>query len=309
MKILFCSDFHLNLTNRIEDYSKSMLQILEATKVVDAIYILGDIYHKRQPHPKEQEIFRKWIVQIKCNKFILLGNHDLNLDTHTLNEFEILGGAKIIKTPHILEINNKRIYMGHQLIEGAKLGPGDLDLKVKGATSLNNLLSYKADLYLLGHIHKIQAVKQEPPIIYVGSIERVDFAERNENKYFLILDTEKWKIQYHKLNIRPMQQIDIDLNILQSMPTIEEGAIVKIVVKGTKEQIQKFNEAPLRDALVKSLTYKIIHEIVKENKTRNNQISETKTILDSFTEYSKTKEFNEETTQTGVKLMNEVDSK
>jgi DNA repair exonuclease SbcCD nuclease subunit len=312
-KIVVTADFHLNLNNRIEDYKKSLQQISDIANQNELLLILGDVYHARRPIPREQNIFRDFLNTLKVPTIIVVGNHDTDIDATTLDEFRKFNIANVTLqfAPYILEYKGLKLYLDHRLIEGAKLGPTDVILNTREVVKIEDLLKkVQADFYLFGHIHKSQVVRKNPPMLYTGSIERVDFAERNENKYVVLIDVESKVYGYRKLNVRPMQQIDIDLSVSSDIPKVlEEGSIVKVVVKGTKEQIQKFNEAPLRDSLVTSLTYKIIHEVVKENKTRNNQISETKTVLDSFNEYSKTKEFDEETTQTGVKLMNEVDSK
>jgi len=311
--IVVTADFHLNINNRIEDYRKSLQQISDIANQNELLLILGDIYHVRRPIPREQNIFRDFLKTLKVPTVIVVGNHDKDIDATTLDEFRKfdISNVKLQFAPYILEYKNLKLYLDHALIEGAKLGPTDVILDMREAVKIEDILKkVQADFYLLGHIHKAQIIRKNPPMLYTGSIERVDFAERNENKYVVLIDPETKVYGFKKLNIRPMQQIEIDLNVSQDIPKVlEEGSIVKAVIKGTKEQIQKYNEAPLRDSLVKSLTYKIVHDVVKENKTRNNQISETKTTLDSFNEYAKTKEFNEYTTQLGIKLMNEVDEK
>jgi exonuclease SbcD len=38
------------------------------------------------------------------------------------------------------------------------------------------------DYVALGHVHKHQCLRQAPPVVYSGSIERIDFGEINEAK-------------------------------------------------------------------------------------------------------------------------------
>ncbi len=305
MRIGFVADLHLNINNRLDDFKRSLDQVREGTSTCDRVIVLGDIYHFRKPHPVEQKIFRIWLNSIKCEKWIVIGNHDRNLDTHTLNEFEIFGGAKIINPPHIFEEDGRRIYIGHEQVQGAKLGPSNLDLNIKSATPLEQLAKAKCDLYVLGHVHKMQAVVKVPLVLYVGSIERIDFGERNEDKYFMILDTKAWKIEWKKLNIRPMVQLEVDASKQEEILPQPEGAITKVVIKGTKEQIAKYNEGPLKEQLVKTFRYNIIYNIIKDNKIRNRDITETRTTEQSFEEYGRQNNFTSEELKKGLEVISE----
>ena len=88
------------------------------------------------------------------------------------------------------------VLTAHASIEGAKFGGERLvmlgnDLVLSGSLVKNKKLSYVA----MGHIHKPQDVNegQQPPVIYPGSIERVDFGEAREDRFFVIAHIEKGK--------------------------------------------------------------------------------------------------------------------
>ena len=65
------------------------------------------------------------------------------------------------------------------------------DLVLSGSLVKNQRFSYVA----MGHIHKPQDVNEgyQPPVVYPGSIERVDFGEAKEDRFFVIADIEKGK--------------------------------------------------------------------------------------------------------------------
>lgn len=72
------------------------------------------------------------------------------------------------------------------------------------------------DYVALGHLHRFQNLnpKGETPIIYSGSIERIDFGERKEAKGFcLVTIHEKKKVTYEfiKTPARPFIQIEVKL--------------------------------------------------------------------------------------------------
>ena len=314
-KIVVTADFHLNISNRIDDYIKSLNQISIIANQNELLIILGDIYHTRRPHPVEMNIFRDFINSIKVSVIMIPGNHDINLDASTIDEFYKfkINQVSMFKPPHVMRYKNLVLYLDHGIVEGAKLGPSDLVLHVKNSTTQEELLRKAvADFYLFGDIHKAQVVRKVPPILYPGSIERVDFAERNENKYVLLIDPESKEYTYQKLLIRPMKQLDIKLNeteVINFKQILGENinnAIVKIKIIGTKEQFQKFNEAPLRDALSTLFSYKIMYEKIKEKYIRNKNISESKDMGECFNEYAKIKKFDKYTIAKGLEVMESI---
>lgn len=99
------------------------------------------------------------------------------------------------------------------------------------------------DYVALGHLHRYQNLNPQghPAIVYSGSIERIDFGERKEEKGFClvkIVDKQKTTHEFIHVTTRPFIQIDITLNddssqteqILKQvrMHTIA-GAVIKIV--------------------------------------------------------------------------------
>ncbi|MDQ3812119.1 MAG: exonuclease SbcCD subunit D [Chloroflexota bacterium] len=68
------------------------------------------------------------------------------------------------------------------------------------------------DYVALGHIHKHQVMRQAPPpIVYAGSIDRVDFGEEHEDKGWVLVELgakgrAEW--QFRKVAARPFLTID-----------------------------------------------------------------------------------------------------
>jgi exonuclease SbcD len=105
----------------------------------------------------------------------------------------------------------------------------------------------QCDYVALGHLHRHQNLnpKGKAPIIYAGSLERVDFGERNEQKGFccVTIDQQNPKArtcsyEFRQLPTRPMLHIEIALEekadqtqqILDALKAYDlQDAIVKIV--------------------------------------------------------------------------------
>ncbi|TET06444.1 exonuclease subunit SbcD [Candidatus Dependentiae bacterium] len=97
------------------------------------------------------------------------------------------------------------------------------------------------DYVALGHLHRHQIINPNgyPAIVYAGSIERIDFGERNEEKgFYLVSIAEKNKTSYEFVPIpaRSFIQIEVQLQserdqTQQILEAIKQHAIDNAVVK------------------------------------------------------------------------------
>ena len=56
------------------------------------------------------------------------------------------------------------------------------------------------DYVALGHIHRHQALNQQPLVVYAGSVQRVDFGEEKDDKGFCMVEIDKSQPQGLRLN-------------------------------------------------------------------------------------------------------------
>ncbi len=99
------------------------------------------------------------------------------------------------------------------------------------------------DYVALGHLHRYQNLNPNgyPALVYSGSIERIDFGERKEEKGFCIVTINKKTDVVHefiKVPTRPFQQIEVDLQpdkpqteqIINAIKQINiQNSIIKII--------------------------------------------------------------------------------
>jgi DNA repair exonuclease SbcCD nuclease subunit len=118
-----------------------------------------------------------------------------------------------------------RLLCIHEAVEGAQVGPSDFTFRHGPDVIPGRMIPGNFAAILSGHIHRSQILthdlsgrKMAAPVIYPGSIERTSFAERKEDKHYVLLEFEpdgsaKGKlsgIQFVQLPARPMVSIEVD---------------------------------------------------------------------------------------------------
>ena len=154
------------------------------------------------------------------------------------------------------------ILTAHASVQGAAYGSERTvmlgsDLVLPASLVKDKRLDYVA----LGHIHKPQDLNEgnHPPVIYPGSIERVDFGEAADDKFFVIAEVEKGEaqVEWRKLEgVRPFVDRRVVLEtgenvtetLISALPKEEEleGAIVRLIVEYPREWDTLLDDAALR---------------------------------------------------------------
>jgi exonuclease SbcD len=119
----------------------------------------------------------------------------------------------------------------------------------------------RLDYVALGHIHKPQDLNEgaHPPVIYPGSIERVDFGEAKDDKFFVIAEVEKGQtqVEWRKLEgvrkfIDRRATLETDESVTETLigvlpkPETLEDAIIRLTVEYPREWDTLIDDAALR---------------------------------------------------------------
>jgi exonuclease SbcD len=116
------------------------------------------------------------------------------------------------------------------------------------------------DYIALGHIHKHQTIGSEPPAVYPGSLERIDFGEEEETKGFVIVDLQKGATSWRFVPVAARRFVTIDVDVREAPDPAERveravarhdvaGAIVRVLIKCAPAQRAQLQERALREQL------------------------------------------------------------
>jgi exonuclease SbcD len=176
------------------------------------------------------------------------------------------------------------VLTAHASVQGAVYGGERTvmlgsDLVLPGSLVRDPRLDYVA----LGHIHKSQNLNENthPPVIYPGSIERVDFGEAADDKFFVIAHVERkqTKVEWRKLKgIRPFvdrslrlkSQEDVTGQLQKCLPPVSklEGAIVRLVLEYPREWETLIDEVALRQYASGAFEFHLIRRPMVEARAR-----------------------------------------
>ncbi len=228
-------------------------------------------------------------------------------ETNSVNAFERIEeniGSLINDWIDELDSSLPIILTAHASIEGAKFGGERLvmlgnDLVLSGSLVKNPKLSYVA----MGHIHKPQDFNEgnQPPVVYPGSIERVDFGEIKEDRFFVIAEVEKGKdtkVNWHQLkDVRKFIDVRTKLKsseealkfLKEKLPSPKEmsGAIVRLTVEYPREWDSVIDESALRKYAETAFEFHLVKRPQSEARVRidGDQVISSLSPMDLLTQY------------------------
>lgn len=165
------------------------------------------------------------------------------------------------------------ILLAHASVQGAQFGSERFVMLGQELVLQGSLLRHPhLDYVALGHIHKHQALHPQgshPPILYPGSIERINFGEAQETKGFILAEISRGKSswEFHPLPTRPFldilvhppQQETFMADIFAQLPPPEQirEAVCRLQLSYPREWESLLDEMKLAKYFEEALSFQI----------------------------------------------------
>jgi len=176
------------------------------------------------------------------------------------------------------------VLTAHCSIQGAKYGiERTVMLGSDLVLSPSLVRDPRLDYVALGHIHKAQNLneKAHPPVIYPGSIERVDFGEVDDDKFFVIAHVKRGRtrVEWRQLKeVRPFvdchftlkSQEDVTGQIFRALPEPDRlaDALVRLTLEYPRDWETLIDEAAFHEYCSQAFEFHLLKRPQIEGRIR-----------------------------------------
>ncbi len=209
-------------------------------------------------------------------------------------------------TEHRLSPDVPTVLAGHVTLQGAELAGSERTTLIASEPkfTVGQLAVSPIDYVALGHIHRAQNRNPEghPPVVYAGSIERVTFKEREEEKGFYLVGVDPDRAPsadttFVETPARPFVALQVDAreaeapteHILDAIASATvTDAIVRVRYHVEEAQIPLVDQERIRDALSAADTIAAIERTVDPaERQRRTVVTRESSLEDAVRQYVK----------------------
>ncbi len=240
---------------------------------------------------------------------------NLNLEQINQKLQEVLANI-IAANAQKLDPKLPSILAAHVWVSGAQVGSESLmTIGQEHVLLLSNVANPALYYIALGHIHKHQVLSHNPPVVYPGSLERLDFSEEEDDKGFYLVEIEPDKetgkrqvsFDFHRVTGRCFLTININLEPQDADPTStilraiaeQEDKVRDTIVRlriSLPAQIEgQLRDNDIRNAIKEAHYFTIAKDIERETRLRlGNWTAEEITPLEALKAYLESKKVTPE---------------
>jgi exonuclease SbcD len=184
----------------------------------------------------------------------------------------------------------------HGTIDGAVVGAERQIMLGKDLVLPKSVVALPGiDYVAMGHVHKHQVLGEHPPVVYPGSIERIDFGEEHEDKGCVLAEIAKGQARwrFHRLAARPFVTIEVDVRNsadpqARVAAAIEKhdlhGAVVRVRIDARPDQAPQLRTDEIRRQVEERGAFNVAAIAIEVERTSRGRLGEAeRDLLDGLT--------------------------
>jgi len=245
--------------------------------------LVGHRPDSRVVETRRGPLFLAWLPYPMRNRLLSREEHQ----PKTIEELEAALRQVVSDILHDLaeqaaEHDMPRLLAAHFSVAEARLGSErSVMLGRDVAVQRSSLADPVWDYVALGHIHKHQDLNPgaHPPVVYSGSLERIDFGEQDEPKGFCWVELQRGSTawQFVPVAARPFRTLRVDVRgqedptaaALQALAELDvEGAVIRLQIRIGADQRAGLREREIERALDAASSLTIALEVEQEARAR-----------------------------------------
>ncbi|MGD9393447.1 MAG: exonuclease SbcCD subunit D [Dehalococcoidia bacterium] len=257
------------------------------TLTIKNVYVSNrpEVYRIPTPSGDIQVVSLPWL-----RRSALLTKEDTkNLTFEQINEKMQAAMTEVVaKKAEELDPKLPAVLAAHVWVTGAKVGSeSSMTIGQEHALLVSNIIHPAFDYIALGHIHKQQVLNENPPVVYAGSLERLDFGEADDEKGFYVVEItpdangqRQVKFDFYPLEGRRFVTVGVKIEPDDIEPTssvlkaiaeksdVIKEAIVRLQISLPSELEGQIRDGEIREALKEAHYFAIAKEVRRETRVR-----------------------------------------
>ena len=260
---------------QVLDTASGPLQLIPLPWPIRSQILTKEEYRSMSPEELRQFIEEQYVTYVQRRA------DDIREETVV----ERAGGGE-----HRLSPDVPTVLAGHVTVQGAELAGSERTTLISSEPkfTVGQLAVSPIDYVALGHVHRAQNRQPDahPPVVYAGSIERVTFKERDEEKgcYRVDIDPDadpRTTVTFVPTPARPFVALQVDARdaeaptdrILEVVASAEiEDAIVRVRYHVEEAQLSLVDQNRIREALSAADTIAAIERTVDPAERRRRTV-------------------------------------
>ena len=208
-----------------------------------------------------------------------------NLNVEQINQRlqEVLTGV-VAALADKLDPSLPAVLAAHVWVQGATTGTEKgMTIGQEHVLLPGNVARPEFDYIALGHIHKHQVVHPNPPVVYAGSLERLDFSDEKDDKGFYVVEIGgkgQGAYEFHPVSARRFLTIEVKLESSDADPTATvlraiagqadrvKDAIVRLSLILPEGMESHLRDGDLRDALKEAYFFTVARDVQSQARVR-----------------------------------------